>query len=84
MSEAVAAVGESGTPVAHGAILSIDEVGARAATIVQNVETVFLLPDPANAYVSSSLVRQVAALGGDVVPYVPAVVGDYLQAAMTP
>jgi pantetheine-phosphate adenylyltransferase len=48
------------------------------------VETVFLLPDPANAHVSSSLVRQVAALGGDVAPYVPFVVADYLQAAMTP
>ena len=48
------------------------------------VETVFLLPDPANAHVSSSLVRQVAALGGDVSPYVPLVVADYLQAAMTP
>ena len=43
------------------------------------VETVFLLPDPANAHVSSSLVRQVAALGGDVAPYVPAVVADFLQ-----
>ena len=32
------------------------------------VETVFLLPDPAHAHVSSSLVRQVAALGGDVRP----------------
>ena len=40
MSEAVAAVGESGAAVAPGATLSIDEVGARAATIVQNVETV--------------------------------------------
>jgi pantetheine-phosphate adenylyltransferase len=43
------------------------------------VETVFLLPDPANAYVSSSLVRQVAGLGGDVSPYVPSAVSDYLQ-----
>lgn len=43
------------------------------------VETVFLLPDPANAHVSSSLVRQVAALGGDVSAYVPKVVADYLQ-----
>lgn len=43
------------------------------------VETVFLLPDPAHAHVSSSLVRQVAALGGDVSPYVPAVVADYLR-----
>lgn len=44
-----------------------------------SVETVFLLPDPAHAHVSSSLVRQVAALGGDVAPYVPSSVADYLQ-----
>lgn len=43
------------------------------------VETVFLLPDPAHAHVSSSLVRQVASLGGDVTPYVPAAVARYLQ-----
>jgi pantetheine-phosphate adenylyltransferase len=43
------------------------------------VETIFLLPDPANAYVSSSLVRQVASLGGDVSPYVPAAVAEFLQ-----
>ncbi len=43
------------------------------------VETIFLLPDPAHAHVSSSLVRQVAALGGDIAPYVPAAVARYLQ-----
>ena len=43
------------------------------------VETVFLLPDPAHAHVSSSLVRQVASLGGDVAPYVPKPVSDFLQ-----
>jgi pantetheine-phosphate adenylyltransferase len=43
------------------------------------VETVFMLPNPAHAHVSSSLVRQVSALGGDVAPYVPRVVADYLQ-----
>lgn len=43
------------------------------------VETVFLLPDPANAHVSSSLVRQVAGLGGDVSPYVPPAVANYLE-----
>ena len=37
-----------------------------------HVETVFLLPDPAHALVSSSLVRQVASLGGDVVAVRPA------------
>ncbi|WP_435092581.1 pantetheine-phosphate adenylyltransferase [Clavibacter michiganensis] len=43
-----------------------------------DVETVLLLPDPAHAHVSSSLVRQVEALGGDVAPYVPAAVADAL------
>jgi pantetheine-phosphate adenylyltransferase len=45
-----------------------------------DVETVFMLPDPAHAHVSSSLVRQVAALGGDVAPYVPRAVAEFLQA----
>ena len=45
------------------------------------VETIFLLPDPANAHVSSSLVRQVAALGGDISPYVPPAVAAFLQKA---
>jgi pantetheine-phosphate adenylyltransferase len=43
------------------------------------VETVFLLPNPAHAHVSSSLVRQVASLGGDVSPYVPASVANFLR-----
>jgi pantetheine-phosphate adenylyltransferase len=43
------------------------------------VETIFLLPDPAHAHVSSSLVRQVSALGGDVAPYVPGVVARFLE-----
>ena len=43
------------------------------------VETVFLLPNPEHAHVSSSLVRQVSALGGDVSPYVPDVVARYLR-----
>ena len=45
------------------------------------VETVFLLPDPAHAHVSSSLVRQVSSLGGDISPYVPSAVATYLQSA---
>ncbi len=44
-----------------------------------DIETVFLLPDPAHAMVSSSLVRQVAALGGDVSPFVPPVVASFLD-----
>ncbi|MHA3684991.1 pantetheine-phosphate adenylyltransferase [Leucobacter sp. HY1910] len=44
-----------------------------------DVETVFMLPDPAHAHVSSTLVRQVAALGGDVSPYVPKAVARFLD-----
>lgn len=42
------------------------------------VETVFMLPNPAHAHVSSSLVRQVSSLGGDVSPYVPRAVSTFL------
>lgn len=43
------------------------------------VETVFLLPEPENAHVSSTLVRQVASLGGDVSKYVPPAVARFLE-----
>lgn len=45
-----------------------------------DIETVFLMPDPAHGHVSSSLVRQVAGLGGDISPYVPQVVKDFIDA----
>lgn len=48
------------------------------------IETVFLLPDPSHALVSSSLVRQVAALGGDVSPYVPGPVARFLDTGAGP
>ena len=44
-----------------------------------NVETLFMLPDPEHAHVSSSLVRQVDSLGGDVRPYVPGAVARFLR-----
>ena len=44
-----------------------------------DIETVFLLSDPSHAMVSSSLVRQVASLGGDVTPFVPSAVADFLD-----
>ncbi len=45
------------------------------------VETVFLLPAPEHAHVSSSLVRQVSALGGNVTPYVPRAVAGFPPSA---
>src|SRR3954469_21447425 len=43
------------------------------------VETIFMLPEPAHAHVSSSLVRQVAALGADGAPYIPMAASDFLH-----
>ena len=43
------------------------------------VETIFILPDAAHQHVSSSLVRQVNTLGGDIRPYVPAAVARFLR-----
>ena len=43
------------------------------------VETLFLIGDPGTSHVSSSLVRQVASLGGDITPYVPRAVAEVLQ-----
>ncbi len=48
------------------------------------IETMFMMPNPQHAHVSSSLVRQVAGLGGDVSPYVPPVVAEFLQGESDP
>ena len=45
------------------------------------IDTVFVLPNPEHSHVSSSLVRQVAALGGDVSPYVPGAVSTFMNSA---
>ncbi len=36
------------------------------------IETIFLLSEPGNVFVSSSLVREITSFGGDVSRYVPA------------
>jgi len=47
--------------------------------LVPELDTVFLMTDERNFYVSSSLVREVAGLGGDVSDFVPEVVRKALQ-----
>ncbi|TAJ24791.1 MAG: pantetheine-phosphate adenylyltransferase [Planctomycetota bacterium] len=44
------------------------------------IDTVLLPPDPAFAHISSTLVRQIAALRGDVRPFVPREVQEFLAA----
>lgn len=45
---------------------------------LSGIETLFLVSDPRFAHVSSSLVREIASLGGDVSRYVPAAVVEAL------
>ena len=47
-----------------------------------DLETLFLVPEVSNSFISSSLVRQVAALGGDVSAFVSPPVLDRLQAKL--
>ena len=46
-----------------------------------NVETIFVMPKEAYSYTSSSLVKQIAKLGGDVTKFVPANVGEAMRKA---
>lgn len=75
---------EVGASVLVKGLRSQTDVAYETPMVIMNrslagVETVFLLPEPGHSYVSSSLVRQVAALGGDVSEYVPAAVASYLR-----
>jgi len=46
---------------------------------LSGIETVFIPADPVHGFVSSSLVKQVADLGGDISKYVPEVVAKALR-----
>ena len=47
-----------------------------------NVETLFVMPKEAYSYTSSSLVKQIAKLGGDISHFVPANVAAALKQAL--
>ncbi len=50
--------------------------------LAPEIETLFLTPAEQYAYISSSLVREIAALGGDVTPFVHAKVVAALRGRM--
>jgi pantetheine-phosphate adenylyltransferase len=50
------------------------------AAMAPELETVFLAASPAFRPITATLVRQIAAMGGDVAPFVPAVVAAALRA----
>ena len=47
------------------------KIGLANMDMAPSVQTVFLLSEPATIFISSSLVREIAANGGDVSRYVP-------------
>jgi pantetheine-phosphate adenylyltransferase len=46
---------------------------------LSGVDTVFLTSSPQWSFVSSSLVREVAGLGGDVAPFLPPAVAEQVR-----
>lgn len=46
----------------------------------KNIETVFLTPAEQHSFISSTLVREISSMGGDVSPFVPAPVLRALKA----
>lgn len=46
--------------------------------LAADIETLFLASSPEHAHISSTLVRQIAAMGGDLAPFVPPAVAKAL------
>ena len=67
--------------VRNNADLEYELPMARVNRDLAGVETIFLPADPGQGFVSSSLVKQVAELGGSVDNYVPAAVVKALKAS---
>ncbi len=61
--------------------LAYEEPMARANMDLASLDTLFLLTDPALAHVSSSLVREIHSLGGEITPYLPAPSARALEVA---
>ena len=49
------------------------------AALAPDVETVFLASSPGSRHIAASLVRQIAAMGGDVAAFVPPIVAAALK-----
>jgi len=47
--------------------------------LAPDIETLFLMPNEDYSYVSSSMVREIASLGGDVEKFVPPAVAAALK-----
>ena len=58
------------------------QIGLANMDMSPDIETVFLLTEPRNIFVSSSLVKEIAVNGGDVSKYLPPAAYDALMLAL--
>ncbi len=56
------------------------QMGLANRDLAPSLETVFLIPDPSQMFVSSSLVREIASHGGDFARLVPEPVAQAMAA----
>jgi pantetheine-phosphate adenylyltransferase len=55
------------------------QLAGRNGAMAPEIRTVFLPASPASRHITATLVRQIAAMGGDVRPFVPAAVARKLE-----
>jgi pantetheine-phosphate adenylyltransferase len=60
------------------------QMGQMNGAMAPDIETVFLAASPATRMIASSLVKQIARMGGDITPFVPEAVQDVVAAAIEP
>jgi len=58
------------------------QMAAMNETMAPGVQTIFLPASPAVRPITATLVRQIAAMGGDASPFVPPLVADRLKAKL--
>ena len=59
------------------------EMSGMNAVMAPELQTIFLPAPPSVRHITATLVRQIAQMGGDVSPFVPAPVADALRAKFT-
>ena len=58
------------------------QMGQMNASLAPDIETVFLAASPATRMIASSLVKQIARMGGDISPFVPDTVNRAVAEAL--
>ena len=59
------------------------QMGQMNAAMAPDIETIFLAANPATRMIASSLVKQIAMMGGDISPFVPEAAGLAVARALS-